>query len=103
MNDIMWLEPVDGSVNLTYHGDANNHFPLIDHFLCSSHFVVQSKYTNILVDGDNTSDHAAISLIIGSLGGGYAKKRENQPKDSRLMWDRVNFSTYQSMTSSCLA
>ena len=69
LNNIRWLEPVDGSVNFTYHSDVNNHFSLIDHFLCSSHLVAQSKCTNILVDGDNTSDHLAISLVITTLEG----------------------------------
>jgi len=26
LNNIRWLEPVEGSVNFTYHSDVNNHF-----------------------------------------------------------------------------
>lgn len=101
-NNIMWLEPVDGSVNFTYHSDVNSHFSLIDHFLCSSHLVDQPKYTNILADGDNTSDHLAISLVINNLVG-LADEPVKQPKVSRLMWDRVDPSNYSSTTSSCLS
>jgi exonuclease III len=101
-NNIRWLEPIDGSVNFTYHSDVNNHFSLIDHFLCSSHLVAQSKCTNILVDGDNTSDHLAISLLINTLEG-LANKPDKQPTVCRLMWDRVDPLIYRSTTSSCLS
>lgn len=102
INNVVWLESVDGSINFTYHSDVNNHFSLIDHFLCSSHLVAQPKCTNILIDGDNTSDHLAISLVIDSLGG-LTDKLYNQPKASRLKWDRVDPLIYQSTTSSCLS
>jgi exonuclease III len=102
LNNISWLEPTEGSVNFTYHSDVNIHFSLIDHFLCSSYLVAQSNCTNILVDGDNISDHWAISLVITTLGG-LANKPDKQPKVSRLMWDRVDPPTYRSTTSSCLS
>jgi len=99
LNNIRWLETVEGNVNFTYHSDVNNHLSLNDHFLCSSHLVVQSKCTNILVDGDNKSDHMAISLVITTLEG-LTYKPEKQPIVSRSMWDRVDPLTYQSTTSS---
>jgi len=72
------------------------------YFLCSSHLVAQSKCTNILVDGDNISDHLAVSLVITTLEG-LANKPDKQPNVSRLMWDRVDPLTYRSTTSSCLS
>jgi len=102
VNNIKWLEPVDGSVNFTYHNDANNHFTLIDHFLCSPSLVNESKCTTILLDGNNTSDHLAISLVISSPTGA-ADRPVKQPQVDRLMWDRADTSQYQSMTSDLLS
>jgi len=35
-NDLLWLEPESDDIRFTFHNDANLHFSLIDHFLCSS-------------------------------------------------------------------
>ena len=35
-NNLCWLDQSDDSVDFTYHCDANNHFSLVDHFICSS-------------------------------------------------------------------
>ena len=59
-NNLLWIEPINGSVDYTYHNDVNAHFSLIDHFLCSPNLVTVSKSAHILVDGDNPSDHWAI-------------------------------------------
>jgi len=48
----------------TYHCDGNNHFSLVDHFVCSSHLVDDTDKMCILVDGCNTSDHFAISVTM---------------------------------------
>jgi len=61
-NNLLWLEPESKDIGFTFHNDANLHFSLIDHFLCSPSLTVGSEVTNILADGDNTSDHLAISV-----------------------------------------
>ena len=48
----------------SYHCDANGHYSLIDYFVCSTTVIHNVDFkSSILVDGDNTSDHYAISLI----------------------------------------
>jgi len=46
----------------TYHNDCNRHYSLIDYFMCSSvMFDEKDTCVSILYDGDNSSDHFAIT------------------------------------------
>ena len=64
-NKLNWLNHDTSEVNYSYHADVNRHYSLIDHFICSPSLVDGADpKVCILVDGDNTSDHYAISLGI---------------------------------------
>ena len=94
-NDLKWLDHTkDINVNYTYHVDKNNHFSLIDHFLCSSQLFSDETFIDILPDGDNPSDHFAIACsfkvripdIISS----------SKPKHNRkLLWDKADLRAYK--------
>ena len=60
-NNLLWLETKSDEIGYTFHNDANRHFSLIAHFLCSPSLSGVSNATGILAYGDNTSDHLAIS------------------------------------------
>jgi len=57
---------------------------------------------HILVDGRNTSDHFAISVLIKMLSSSsYVKP--NRVYSTKLRWDRADLSQYQDACSSMLA
>ena len=63
-NNLCWIDAGVSDVDYSYHCDANGHYSLIDYFVCSAVVMhnVDSK-SSILVDGDNTSDHYAVSVF----------------------------------------
>ena len=63
-NNLLWLDVLDGECDYTYHSDVNSHYSLLDHFIVSPSMASASKTVKILSDGDNPSDHFAISCII---------------------------------------
>ena len=64
VNNLCWLDFSCNTVGFTYHSDVNGHFSAIDHFMCSDYLVYNTQSVNILVDGNNTSDHYAIAVDI---------------------------------------
>jgi len=101
-NALLWLEPVSNDIDYTFHNDANSHYSLIDHFLCSPNMSNGSKATHILADGDNTSDHLATCV---SLNIPYdIEFVEGKPlRPSRLRWDRADTLWYQDVVASHLS
>ena len=88
-NDLLWLEPESDDIRFTFHNDANLHFSLIDHFLCSSCLSPSTKAVHILADGDNTSDHLAISVSLNvpvDNKVGHCR----QGHSFRLKWERAD-------------
>ena len=63
-NDMLWLDVRDGECDYTYHSDANSHYSLLDYFIVSPPLVDECKSANVLNDGDNQSDHLAISCKV---------------------------------------
>jgi len=101
-NNFMWLEPMSDDIGFTFHNDANMHFTLIDHFICSPCLSNGSKATHILADGDNTSDHLAISVFLNiPLDTEYAPRNPDHPV--RLKWDRADTSLYKNVIASHLS
>jgi len=101
-NRLLWLEPEEGSCGYTFHNDTSMHYSLIDHFLCSPGFVNNTDCTHILVHGDNTSDHLAISV---SLHLPADIKFSSTAVDStfKFRWDRADLSYYQAVLTSSLS
>lgn len=101
-NDLLWLEPESDDIRFTFHNDANLHFSLIDHFLCSSCLSPSTKAVHILADGDNTSDHLAISVSLNvpvDNKVGHCR----QGHSFRLKWERADISLYQNTVASQLS
>ena len=63
-NNIIWLDPLDNSVQYTFHADSMGHFSLIDHMLVSECLVRDRNLVAIHVDDSNISDNYAISCSI---------------------------------------
>jgi len=101
-NNLQWLDHSNESVNFTYHCDGNNHFSLVDHFVCSSHLVDDTDKMCILVDGCNTSDHFAISVTI-KMSFSNPHVKPNRVYSTKLRWDRADLSQYEDVCSGMLA
>lgn len=104
VNNLCWLDTAHDSVDFTYHCDANSHRSLLDHFLCSSNLVADrssSDLTNIMVDGNNTSDHYAINVSIQLQDCNPYSALKNKPF-FKQRWDRADLSRYQSVCSDLL-
>ena len=101
-NNLLWIEPINGSVDYTYHNDVNAHYSLIDHFLCSPNLVTVSKSAHILVDGDNPSDHWAIYCDF------WCSKLDSRhpscPNTTlKPQWDKANTDSYKALLSGLLS
>jgi len=102
VNNLCWLDPMSNTVDFTYHSDVNGHFSLIDHFLCSNFLVNNSQAVNILVDGNNTSDHYAVVTDIPVYD--HCQENSNYCKPFyKLRWDRADLLQYQSLCSNMLS
>jgi len=103
-NNLQWLDHSNESVNYTYHCDANDHFSLVDHFVCFSHLVDDTDNMHILIEGRNTLDDFAISVSIKTLpSSSYVKTNRVYVYSTKLRWDRADLSRYQDVCSSMLA
>ena len=63
VNGLLWLDPVDGSIDYTYHNEKNGHYKLLDYIIASPCLVDSHKAVLIPAEDDNTSDHYGISLV----------------------------------------
>ena len=101
-NNLCWVEPADDNIHYTYHSDVNDHYSLIDHFLCSPQLVKDVKSTAILTDSINTSDHLAISLSVEA-----ETKCADLPSDKNncllLQWEKVDPILYSRTLSGLLS
>ena len=101
INNLCWLDPCNKCVDFTYHSDVNGHFSLIDHFMCSNCLISETQIVDILADGNNTSDHYAISVNINTPDHGHVDATCRQPQ-CKYRWDRANLPQYQSLCSGML-
>ena len=101
-NELCWIDTCTDHIDYTYHNDTNDHYSLIDHFICSANLIGEGDKSAIMVDGLNTSDHFAISLEINlhTLLGGLGS---SAPSITKLRWDRANLQLYQSVCAQSLA
>ena len=82
-------------IDFTYHNDVNDHYSLIDHFICSENLIGEGDKSVIMFDGLNTSDHFAISLKINlcTLESGFGT---SPPAVIKMRRDRASLQLYQS-------
>ena len=101
-NELCWIDTCTDHIDYTYYNDTNDHYSLIDHFICSANLIGEGDKSVIMVDGLNTSDHFAISLKINlhTLLGGLGS---SVPSITKLRWDRANLQLYQSVCAQSLA
>ena len=67
-NNFLWADVHSNNVSYTYHNDKLQCFSLIDHILCSPELVRTQDCVEILLHGDNLSDHVhALSVFYHHL------------------------------------
>jgi len=103
-NKLKWLIHDTSEINYSYHAEVNRHYSLIDHFICSSSLVDgDDPKVCILVDGDNTSDHYAISVSLNMAYNNDWREATKQQPRYRLRWDRADLAAYRSTYDNLLA
>jgi exonuclease III len=107
-NHLVWLDHDTSSVSYTYHNDKVGCHTLIDHFVCSPDLVDVTQNVHICIDGDNMSDHLAISNRVSMASWSHMPKNSNNVSKSvnssvRLLWEKVDIVRYQSVLCSRLA
>ena len=83
--------------------DVNGHFTLVDHFVCSCSCVGDNvNKTRVLVHGENTSDHLAIScdITLPSLVSGL---QDDHCHSFKLRWDKADLAYYQHLCNELLS
>jgi len=101
-NQLYWLDHVTDSVDYTYHTSSLHHYSLIDHFICSDDLITNNEQVLIHNDGDNMSDHLAISCILPVAVPPDVLKLK---KESiwKPMWDKADLDYYQMSVSNNLS
>jgi len=92
-NHLHWLDHVMDSVDYTYHTSSLHRYSLLDHFICSQDLVTNNERVLIHNDGDNMSDHLAISwaLPVSVLPDVLKYKKESVWKP---MWEKADLDYY---------
>ena len=103
-NNLCWLDHFTDKVGYTFHNSSMSHCSLIDHFICSSELLANDTRSSIHDDGDNLSDHLAIScrVSVNTLDS-PALSQESSNVLWKPQWDKVNVQWYQSVVSEQLA
>jgi len=78
------------------------HYSLTDHFLCSPSFVNNTDCTHILVHGDNTSGHLAISVSL-HLPADIKFSSTTVDGTFKFRWERADLSYFQAVLTSSLS
>jgi len=104
-NKMLWLDVMDGECDYTYHNDANQHYSLLDYFLTSPSLVDGCQSVKILCDGDNPSDHLAISCTINvALGTTRSFSTVlNNMLNFKLRWQDADLNLYAKQVCELLA
>ena len=100
----MWLDPVDGSIDYTYHNEKNGHYKLLDHIIASPCLVANSKAVSILVEDDNISDHYGISFVCNIDMVPVTKvAKDNTSSKLKYQWQTADLDAYQKCLSNELS
>ena len=92
-------------MSYTYHNDKLQCFSLIDHILCSPKLVRTQDCVEILLHGDNLSDHLAISCTCSvSVLSSSSPKHTSLPSCTpKLNWDKGDITAYHTVLSQSLS
>ena len=101
-NNLIWLDHILDGVDYTFHNDTASRYSLIDHFMCSPELINGRAVVHILNDGDNVSDHLAITCQF-SVAASLYKTKSNTCSHVKLMWDKANLDMYQFGLSDALS
>jgi len=97
-NNMLWLDVLDGECDYTYHDDVNSHYSLLDYFIVSPSIANGCQSVSVLNDGDNPSDHLAISCSINvttrTTEPTVTGRHSNALKNSKLNWNAANLDVY---------
>ena len=100
VNGFLWLDPVDGSIDYTYHNEKNGHYKLLDHIIASPCLVESHKAVSILAEDDNTSDHYGISFVCNIDTVPVTKvKKDNSQSRLKYQWQNADLEVYQKYLS----
>ena len=106
-NNFLWAEVHANNASYTYHNDKLQCFSLIDHILllCSPELVRTQDCVEILLDGDNLSDHLAISCAcsVSVLSSTPPKHTSQQSCTPKLNWDKGDITAYHTVLSQSLS
>ena len=106
-NGMFWLDILDGECHYTYHNDVNVHYSLLDYFLVSPSIVNDCQSVAVLNDGDNPSDHLAISCTINVTIGNTklpdVDTNSHHQNNIRLNWNVADTNLYATTVSELLA
>jgi len=104
-NNFLWADVHSNNVSYTYHNDKLQCFSLIDHILCSPELVRTQDCVEILLHGDNLSDHLAISCACSvSVLSSSSPKHTSLPSCTpKLNWDKGDITAYHTVLSQSLS
>lgn len=101
-NNIWWLDLCqDSSYLYTYHNDYSGKYSLIDHFCSSADLVDSINAVRVLNDGDNVSDHFAITCQFAIPV--RENNCDNTDRNVKLVWDQADIPYYQSVLQDLLS
>ena len=105
-NNMLWLDALDGECDYTYHSDVNSHYSLLDYFVVSPTLANGCRSVSILNDGDNPSDHLAISCSINvttrTTEPTVTGFQTNKLKNTKLNWNAANLNEYANLVCELL-
>jgi len=104
LNRLCWLLYENDDSCYTYHCDGNGHYSVLDYFFCSPQMSADNNVPSVLSDGDNMSDHCAISVTVGipaackNNTGDFSRQH-----CSKLLWDKANIDGHRTDVCNCLS
>ena len=104
-NGFLWLDPVDGSIDYTYHNEKNGHYKLLDHIIASPGLVTSDSGIVIHAEDDNISDHYGISFVC-DIGTSVVTRMHNDTSQFnrvKYQWKNADLDRYQTFLCNELA
>ena len=103
-NGLCWLLYENDDSCYTYHSDGNGHYSVLDYFFCSPQMSADNNVPSVLSDGDNMSDHCAISVTVCIPAACKNDSGDFSPQHcSKLLWDKANIDGYSADVCNCLS
>jgi len=87
---------------ITYFQIGSGNCSFIDHFCISQCLLSCVKRSYILDNGDNTSDHLPLCLVLNLNVSETKLAPSSMPPTKRLRWDKADLNAYYYGTYNCL-